>query len=199
MLKPAQKCWLRHKAGCSSTGRSEEQAEERAGGVINFLMQRRIERFLFACRKFFFPFPMSIRLYVGNLPQTFDAKELEALFSAVGEGVRFKAVNDRDTGACRGFGFANVDDQKTAETVIEQLNGKDFGGNAMRIEISERKDSRSPAPGERRPGGAAPAAARKAVNKVVHADNVDSEAPDPRWAGELAKLKDLLANQKAAV
>jgi len=137
---------------------------------------------------------MSIRLYVGNLPQTFDAKELEALFSAVGEGVRFKAVNDRDTGACRGFGFANVEDQKTAETVIEQLNGKDFGGNAMRIEISERKDSRSPAP-----GGAAPTATRKAVNKVVHADNVDSEAPDPRWAGELAKLKDLLANQKAAV
>ncbi len=142
---------------------------------------------------------MSIRLYVGNLPQTFDAKELEALFSAVGEGVRFKAVNDRDTGACRGFGFANVDDQKTAEAVIEQLNGKDFGGNALRIEISERKDnSRSGAPGDRR-NGSSPSPARKAVNKVVHADSVDSEAPDPRWAGELAKLKSLLANQKAAV
>ena len=41
--------------------------------------------------------------------------------------------------------------------------------------------------------------ARKAANKVVHADSVDSEAPDPRWAGELAKLKDLLAGQKASV
>jgi RNA recognition motif-containing protein len=145
---------------------------------------------------------MSVRLYVGNLPQTFDAKELEALFSNVGEGVRFKAVNDRDTGACRGFGFANVDDQKLAETVIEQLNGKDFGGNSLRIEISERRDARSGAAGERRPGagsGATPSPARKAINKVVHADSVDSEAPDPRWAGELAKLKNLLANQKAAV
>ena len=45
---------------------------------------------------------MSVRLYVGNLPTAFDAKELEALFASVGEGVRFKAVNDRDTGACRG-------------------------------------------------------------------------------------------------
>jgi RNA recognition motif-containing protein len=143
---------------------------------------------------------MSVRLYVGNLPQTFDAKELEALFSNVGEGVRFKAVNDRDTGACRGFGFANVDDQKMAETVIEQLNGKDFGGNSLRIEISERRDARSSAPADRRPGaGATPSPARKAVNKVVHSDSVDSEAPDPRWAGELAKLKNLLANQKAAV
>ncbi|MFQ6538508.1 MULTISPECIES: RNA recognition motif domain-containing protein [Aphanothece] len=141
---------------------------------------------------------MSIRLYVGNLPQTFDAKELEALFTAVGEGVRFKAVNDRETGACRGFGFANVDDQKLAEAVIAQLNGRDFGGNSLRIEISERKDARGGAQPDRRgPGGSAPL--RKAVNKVVHADEVDSQAPDPRWAGELAKLKQLLDNQKAAV
>jgi RNA recognition motif-containing protein len=141
---------------------------------------------------------MSVRLYVGNLPRTFDAQELEALFSAVGEGVRFKVVNDRDTGACRGFGFANVDDRKTAEAVIEQLNGREFGGNSLRIEISERREGRSAAPTERRgPGGPAPA--RRPVDKVVHADSVDSEAPDPRWAGELAKLKSLLANQKVGV
>ena len=87
---------------------------------------------------------MSVRLYVGNLPQSFDNKELEALFSSVGEGVRFKAVQDRETGA-------------------------------------------------------GPAVARKAVNKVVHRDTVEEGAPDPRWAGELAKLKGLLDNQKAAV
>ncbi len=141
---------------------------------------------------------MSIRLYVGNLPQTFDAKELDALFSGVGEGVRFKAVHDRETGTCRGFGFVNVDDQKLAEAVIAQLNGRDFGGNTLRIEISERKDSRSSTPADRR-GGAASTPLRQVVNKVVHSDQVDSEAPDPRWAGELAKLKQLLDNQKASV
>jgi len=141
---------------------------------------------------------MSVRLYVGNLPQAFDAKELEALFASVGEGVRFKIVNDRDTGASRGFGFANVDDQKLAEAVIDQLNGREFGGSKLRIEISERRDARSGPGGERR-GGAPAAAGRKSVDKVVHADGVDSEAPDPRWAGELAKLKGLLDGQKAAV
>ncbi|MFM7732458.1 MAG: RNA recognition motif domain-containing protein [Cyanobium sp.] len=141
---------------------------------------------------------MSVRLYVGNLPQSIDAKELEALFASVGEGVRFKAVNDRETGACRGFGFANVDDMKLAETVIAQLHGREFGGNSLRIEISERRDARSAAPADRR-GSAAPAAARKSIDKVVHADSVDTEAPDPRWAGELAKLKSLLANQTVGV
>jgi RNA recognition motif-containing protein len=144
---------------------------------------------------------MSVRLYVGNLPSAFDVKELEALFDGVGEGIRFKPVNDRDTGACRGFGFANVDDPKLAEALIAALNGKDFGGQPLRIEISERRESRTPAQGrdERRPAGAPSNASRKAADKVVHADSVETNAPDPRWAGELAKLKSLLANQTVGV
>lgn len=142
---------------------------------------------------------MSIRLYVGNLPQSFEARELEALFEAVGTGVRFKAVLDRDTGACRGFGFANVEDAALADAVIEQLNGREFGGNALRIEVSERRDSRPGTPAERRAAPGSAPASRKTANKIVHADNVDSEAPDPRWAGELAKLKSLLAGQTVGV
>ena len=144
---------------------------------------------------------MSARLYVGNLPQTFESKELESLLASVGEGIRFKAVLDRETGACRGFGFANVNDEKVADAVIEQLNGKAFGGNALRIERSERRDNNAGGGGRRGGPGAshAPGSARKAVNMVVHSDAKAEEAPDPRWAGELAKLKDLLANQKTAV
>ena len=147
---------------------------------------------------------MSIRLYIGNLPQTFEEQELDALLKSVGEGIRFKAVLDRETGSCRGFGFANLDDPKLADAVIEQLNGKDFGGSALRVERSERRESNTG--GNRRRndsggigGNGQPQVARKAVNKVVHSDAPGEAAPDPRWAGELAKLKDLLADQKTAV
>ena len=144
---------------------------------------------------------MSIRLYIGNLPQTFDEQELAALLKSVGEGIRFKSVLDRETGASRGFGFANVDEEKVADAVIEQLNGKDFGGSALRVERSERRENGGG--GNRRSqnggGNSQPQVARKAVNKVVHSDAPGEGAPDPRWAGELSKLKDLLANQKTAV
>ena len=144
---------------------------------------------------------MSIRLYIGNLPQTFDEQELVGLFKTVGEGVRFKSVQDRETGNCRGFGFANIDNPKLADAVIEQLNGKDFNGSTLRVERSERRESGGG--GNRRgPGSGASGqsqVARKAVNKVVHSDAPAEAAPDPRWAGELSKLKDLLANQKTAV
>ena len=94
---------------------------------------------------------MSIRLYIGNLPQTFDEQELGALLKSVGEGIRFKAVLDRETGSCRGFGFANIDDEKLADATIEALNGKEFGGSTLRVERSERRDNAS---GGNRRGGA---------------------------------------------
>ena len=143
---------------------------------------------------------MSVRLYIGNLPQTFDTKELEALFSSIGKGIRFKPVFDRESGGCRGFGFANVEDEKLANTVIEQLNGREFNGNNLRVERSERRESNNG--GGRRNSNSsngAQQAKRKQTKKVVHSDAPNDEAPDPRWAGELAKLKDLLANQKTPV
>ena len=60
---------------------------------------------------------------------------------------------------------------------------------------SERRDNN--AGGNRRgaPNAAGqPQVARKAVNKVVHSEAKSEGAPDPRWARELSKLKDLLAN-----
>ena len=143
---------------------------------------------------------MSVRLYIGNLPQTFDSKELEALLAKVKEGIRFKPVFDRESGGCRGFGFANVSDEKVANAIIEQLNGTEFNGNKLRVERSERRDSNN---GGRRNNssnsGNSQGGKRKETNKVVHSDAPKEEAPDPRWAGDLAKLKDLLANQKTAV
>ena len=144
---------------------------------------------------------MSVRLYIGNLPQSFETKELSAQLEAIGEGIRFKAVMDRDTGGCRGFGFANVENEKLAATVIEQLNGKEFNGNKLRVERSERRESNGG--GGKRGGNGSNTnsqnANRKETKKFVHSDAPAPEAPDPRWAGELSKLKDLLANQKTAV
>ncbi len=143
---------------------------------------------------------MSVRLYIGNLPQTFKSKELEKLLASIGEGIKFKPVLDRESGGCRGFGFANVSSEKTANALIEQLNGQEFNGNKLRVERSERKDSNNGS-GRRNSNSSngSQGVKRKETKKVVHSDAPATEAPDPRWAGELAKLKDLLANQKTAV
>ena len=113
---------------------------------------------------------MSVRLYVGNLPQNLKIKELEALFTTIGKGIRFKAVLDRDTKACRGFGFANVNNEKLADEVIEKLNGYDFNGSNLRVERSERKESNSSSGRRNNSSGKGKPSNRKDVKKVVHSD-----------------------------
>ena len=139
-----------------------------------------------------------IRIYVGNVPRDADLQELEGQFKAgVDQSIRFKPVTDRESGECRGFGFINVSDERLAEAIIAQFNGKEFGGQALRVERSERKDGNRNVSG-RRSDQAAPRAS-KAVDKVVHRELAEADAPDPRWSQELSKLKLLLEQQKTAV
>ena len=136
---------------------------------------------------------MSIRIYIGNLPQGFNPKEFDSILKSVSDFIKFKAVLDKETKECRGFGFATTNSEDNANLIIEKLNGFEFNGSKLRVELSEKKDSSS---SKRNSGNSNKNKKRKNFNKIVHSEAPNLEAPDPRWAGELSKLKDLLANQK---
>ena len=136
---------------------------------------------------------MSIRIYIGYLPQGFNPKEFDKVLKSVSETVRFKAVLDKETKESRGFGFATTNNEENANLLIQKLNGFEFNGSKLRVELSEKKDSSS---NKRNSGNSNKNKKRKEFKKIVHSDAPNLEAPDPRWAGELSKLKDLLANQK---
>ena len=136
---------------------------------------------------------MGIRIYIGNLPQGFNLKEFDSILKSVSDSIRFKPVLDKETKECRGFGFASTNNEDNANLIIEKLNGFEFNGSKLRVELSEKKDSSS---NKRNSANSNRNKKRKDFKKIVHSDAPNLEGPDPRWAGELAKLKDLLANQK---
>jgi len=136
---------------------------------------------------------MSIRIYIGNLPQGLNPKEFDEILKSVSESIRFKAVLDKETKECRVFGFATTNNEEKANLLIQKLNGFEFNGSKLRVELSEKKDSAS---NKRNSANSNKNKKRKDFKKIVHSDAPNLEAPDPRWAGELSKLKDLLANQK---
>ena len=136
---------------------------------------------------------MSIRIYIGNLTQEFNPKEFDKILKSVSDSIRFKAVFDKETKECRGFGFATTNNEENANLLIQKLNGFEFNGSKLRVELSEKKDSAS---NKRSSSNLNKNKKRKDFKKIVHSDAPNLEAPDPRWAGELSKLKDLLANQK---
>ncbi|MBC6421433.1 MAG: RNA-binding protein [Hormoscilla sp. SP12CHS1] len=166
---------------------------------------------------------MSIRLYVGNLPKEIERKELAEVFAEEGDSVTTKVITDRKTGKCRGFGFVTVQTDEKADEIIEKFNGYVFKDSTLKIEkaLPRQKDKE----GKEAKGGdslfdlsgtvgtatassrtAPSGGGRKSKNKSRRSANTSAAAassandiqPDPRWAKDLAKLKELLAAQTAS-
>jgi len=74
-----------------------------------------------------------MNIYVGNLSYGMTEDELRQAFSAFGQVSSVKILMDRETGRSRGFGFVEMLNQSEGEAAVAQLNGKDLGGRALRI------------------------------------------------------------------
>jgi RNA recognition motif-containing protein len=83
-----------------------------------------------------------MNIYVGNLSYGMSEDELRDAFGAFGDVSSAKILVDRETGRSRGFGFVEMPNQSEAETAIAQLNGKDVGGRALRINEARPRERR---------------------------------------------------------
>lgn len=143
---------------------------------------------------------MSVRLYVGNLPkEPVDREELQAVFAEASPSVSTKVIKDRKTGKCRGFGFVTVPNDELAEQIIEQFNGRVFKDNALKIEKAQPKSKSANEDESRAPGGGGGSSGRRGGGKKSKRNTPTPDSgsvqPDPRWADDLAKLKELLSAQ----
>ena len=81
------------------------------------------------------------KLYVGNLPYSATEDGVKALFEQFGEVTSVNLISDRDTGRAKGFGFVELATQAEAEKAIEELDGKDFDGRALKVNMAKPKES----------------------------------------------------------
>ena len=144
---------------------------------------------------------MSIRLYVGNLPkEEIERDTLAAMFADEGDQVSTKVIKDRKTGKCRGFAFVTVPTDEAADQFIEKYNGQSFMDNPIKIEKALPRSKGEEGEGEGSATATATVAPKKKGNKKASGSKKPSGQkqqgsiqPDPRWADELAKLKEMLA------
>lgn len=76
---------------------------------------------------------MTKRLYVGNLSYNVTNDSLKELFDTVGEVVSVNVITDRMTGRARGFGFVEMAENTAAQQAIEQLDGRELDGRAIKV------------------------------------------------------------------
>lgn len=86
------------------------------------------------------------KLYVGNLPFSATAQDLEALFSQVGTVSVVEIVFDRATGRSRGFAFVTMSAPGEAQEAIAKLHGREVGGRAISITAARPREERNPRP-----------------------------------------------------
>lgn len=83
-----------------------------------------------------------MNIYVGNLSYSLSESELRDAFADFGEVSSVKVLMDRETGRSRGFGFVEMPNQSEGEAAIAQLNGKEVGGRALRVNEARPKERR---------------------------------------------------------
>lgn len=157
---------------------------------------------------------MSIRLYVGNLPKEIDRQELAAVFAEAGDSISTKVITDRKTGKCRGFGFVTVKTDEQADEIIEKYNGFVFKDSPLKIEkalprAKGKSDEDAPVASSSASSSSSASVSsssgrrknnnNKSSRRTTTSTSTDSSGggvqPDPRWAQELEKLKEMLAAQ----
>lgn len=74
-----------------------------------------------------------LNIYVSNLPYRLSNEELRDIFAAYGEVSRVKIVKDKDTNRSKGFGFVEMPNDDEGKRAIAELNDKDIGGRALRV------------------------------------------------------------------
>jgi len=85
---------------------------------------------------------MGRKLYVGNLGYEVNGSDLEQLFAGHGAVDSASVITDRYTGQSKGFGFVEMSSNAEAEAAITALDGKDFGGRAIKVNEAKPREDR---------------------------------------------------------
>jgi cold-inducible RNA-binding protein len=123
-------------------------------------------------------------LFVGNMSFQTTEADLRALFEPFGQVSRVHIGKDRETGRSRGFAFVEMTNDDEAAKAMAALNGKEFGGRALKVnEAAPKGDrpggSRGPG-GPRGSGGSGGGGGRGRFSTEDYRDSV-RQPREPRW------------------
>jgi RNA recognition motif-containing protein len=84
-----------------------------------------------------------VRLFVGNLPYTVKAADLEKLFTEVGKVAAVSLVTDRATGQSKGFAFIDMGSKDEAAAAIKRFDGQEGLGRTLKVNEARPPERRS--------------------------------------------------------
>ncbi|NDV47785.1 RNA-binding protein [Paludibacter sp. 221] len=84
-----------------------------------------------------------MNIYISGLSYGVKDADLNNLFAEYGEVTSAKVINDRETGRSRGFGFVEMTNDAEGQKAIDELNGAEFDGKVISVNIAKPRTERS--------------------------------------------------------
>ena len=91
-----------------------------------------------------------MNIYVGNLSWETTESELQQLFEAHGKVDSVAIIKDKYTGRSRGFAFVEMPADAEGQAAIQALNGVNFAGRDLRVNVAKPREERGRDRGPRR-------------------------------------------------
>lgn len=86
---------------------------------------------------------MAKKIYVGNLAFSVTDDELQQAFASFGTITSARVVMDKMSGRSKGFGFVEIEDDASADTAIQKMDGQTIGGRAVRVSEAKPQEPRT--------------------------------------------------------
>lgn len=85
---------------------------------------------------------MATKLFVGKLSFDTTNDSLQALFAQYGTVISAQIITDRETNRPKGFGFVEMEEQAAAQAAIDALDGKEFEGRTIVVNVAKPREDR---------------------------------------------------------
>ena len=86
-----------------------------------------------------------MKLHIGNIPKNVSDAELNQLVTAIAPALSVEIVRD-GAGVSKGFGFADFTSDDEARAVLTGLNGREVGGQALKLGEAKPRKTDAPRP-----------------------------------------------------
>ena len=83
-----------------------------------------------------------MNIYVGNLSYGVSDDQLREVFEAYGTVSSAKVISDKYSGRSKGFGFVEMDDDNEAKSAVEDLDGAEIDGRAVKVNEARPREER---------------------------------------------------------
>ncbi len=85
---------------------------------------------------------MATKLFVGKLSFDTTNDSLQTGFAQFGTVVSAQVIMDRDTNRSKGFGFVEMETKEAAQAAINALDGKEFEGRIIVVNVARPREDR---------------------------------------------------------